>query len=66
MDQHARGAFLIAQAACMQAELMSMQERNRLCTIARQPAMHLPQEFMDLPIKYGLDHNAAITYLMGN
>jgi len=66
MDQHARAAFLITQAACMQAHLASMQEQNATDREAGRPLTHQPHEFASLPDQYGLGHNAAITYLSEN
>lgn len=65
MDNQARAAFIIAQAACMQAELAAMLERNRIDILARRDVTHSPADLESLPDRYGLSHNAVISYLSG-
>lgn len=63
-DEH-KAAFIISQAACMHAELESMKAAN----IDRQERGHSiaygENEFLQLPEKYGLEHNTVISYLRG-
>lgn len=66
MDQHARAVFLTTQAACMQAEMAAMQERNMRDREAKRPASHVPEDFEALCDQYGLGHNAVILYLQGD
>lgn len=65
MDETQRAAFLIAQAACMAAELAAMQERNRVDIIAGRGVTHGPADMEGLVDKYGLGHNTAVTWLLG-
>lgn len=61
MDTIARAAFVIAQAACMHAELAAMQAANR-ANPAQPP--YKERDFLDLPNKYLVGHNAVIEYMM--
>lgn len=66
MDKEARAAFIISQAACMQTEMAAMQMRNVLDNFAGRPLSHTPEDFDALPDRYGLGHNAVISYLSEN
>lgn len=63
MDIVAKAAFITAQAACMQARLVAMQEQNAADRHAGRPLTYQPGDFEELPDQYGLGHNAVITYL---
>lgn len=63
MDQHARGVFLMTQAACCQAKLMAMAEQNTCDRAAGRPITYTPEDFEAAPDQFGLGHNAVITYL---
>lgn len=63
MDQHARGVFLMTQAACCQAKLMAMSEQNVADRAAGRPVSYQPDDFESAPDQFGLGHNAVISYL---
>ena len=63
MDDMARAAFLMTQAACMQAEMAAMQTQNAMDAHDGRPWTYAPSDFEALPDRYGLSHNAAIEYL---
>lgn len=64
MDSAAKAAFITSQCACMQAEIACMQEQNKLDKEAGLANTHPPHAFMDLPNRYGLGHNAVLSFLM--
>lgn len=63
MDENARAAFLIAQAACAMAEAAGMQAENQLCAHRNRPPDYREVDFQRIINKYGIGHNAALTWL---
>lgn len=63
MDQTARIAFVIAQAACAQAEAAAMTAANQADAYAGRPPSYGFLSFMDLQNKYLIGHNAVIEYM---
>jgi hypothetical protein len=63
MDQNARAAFVVAQAACMNAKLASMLEQNIADRAAGRSVTWQPYDFEELPDQYLVGHNAVIEYL---
>jgi hypothetical protein len=63
MDQTARAAFVIAQAACAAIESAAMQTQNAADFTAGRPMTYQQHDFLALPDKYGIHHNAVISYL---
>lgn len=63
MDTQARSAFIIAQAACANAEIAAMQASNASALQAGllQPYTH--NDFMQVPNKYHIGWNDVIEYL---
>lgn len=65
MDQEARCAYIIAQAACANAEIAAMQAENQ--RMATTPGSKEPvfthDDFMAIQDKYMISHNAVIGYL---
>jgi len=62
MDDQMKSAFIVAQAACANAELMAMQAANAQ-TPDDQPYNY--EAFMAVQDKYMIGHNTVISYLMG-
>lgn len=58
MDMNARAAFVVAQAACMNAELEAMKAENLI-----RPNAFSPSDFRALPDQFLVGHNAVIEYL---
>lgn len=62
MNEEQRAAFLIAQSAAAMIEALGMVAANAQSASDRQFAKH---EFDALIDRYGLGHNAAVTWLHG-
>lgn len=58
-----RVAYVHAQVACMLAELAGMQAANAEDTLAGRSLTYHVGDFHALPDRYGLGHNAVISYL---
>lgn len=63
MDQQARSAFVIAQAACAHAALAAMTEANLAARAAGDTPPYAPEAFSSVPDQYLIGHNAVIEYL---
>lgn len=63
MNQESRAAFIIAQAACAQAEIAGMMSENMLAMVTQKDLIYTKADFDDLIMKYGIHHNAVLTYL---
>lgn len=63
MDQAARAAYVIAQAACATAEIEAMRARNLVDVAAERPPFYNFDDFMAVQEKYCIGHNAVIEYL---
>lgn len=62
MDTFGRAAFIISQVACLQAELAAMQVANHAAASVGT-LKYSEQDFLDLPVKYGMHHNAVVGFL---
>lgn len=65
MDSAARSAYIVAQAACMNAEIAAMKAENYIAGSHEQPLPHNPNAFRDLPRNFGLMQNQVISFLRG-
>lgn len=63
MNAESRAAFIIAQAACAQAEIAGMQAENQHRLSLGHSIAYGEEAFAAVPVRYGIDHNAAISYL---
>lgn len=63
MDSAAKAAFIASQVACMQVEMVVMQEQNIADRAAGRTLSYQPHEFRALVDRYGLGHNDVISYL---
>lgn len=63
MDDMQKAAFLMAQTACMLAELEAMKAANRARQMQDQSDAYGENEFLALIDRYGIHHNGAITTL---
>jgi hypothetical protein len=63
VDQVARAAFVIAQAACAQVEALGMLSTNQTMVARGEHPRYVEQDFLDLQNKYVIGHNAVIDYL---
>lgn len=63
MDQAARVAYINAQIVCAQAEIAGMVAFNMQRAALGESMAYDEEEFLKIPIKYGIDHNSVIEYL---
>jgi hypothetical protein len=66
MDHAARCAFVIAQAACVHAQVAAMQAANQAFLGGAQVTKHLPYkeaDFLAVEVGHLIGHNAVIEYL---
>lgn len=63
MDPQARAAFVIAQAACAQAEIAAMQAENTEREQRGLSPAYGYGQFMAVQDRYLIGHNAVIEYL---
>ncbi len=61
-DPVGRAAYIIAQAAAAQIEVIAMQAYNASLPEGH-PNRYTSEDFMNLIDKYGIDHNAVLGYL---
>jgi hypothetical protein len=62
MDAAGRAAFILSQIACMQAEMAAMQVANEAAASVGT-LKYSEQDFLALPLKYGVHHNAVVEFL---
>ena len=65
MSENDRAAFIMSQAACMVVEALGMQAENKVQEHRQEYPAHDGLTFVQLIEKYGMSHNAVITYLNG-
>lgn len=63
MDTLERCAFVVAQAACCNAEIAAMQLENKICEAKGIPYQHEPNAFRDVARSHQLLWNDVLTYL---
>jgi hypothetical protein len=66
VSREERVAFIQSQIACMMAEMEAMKAENAAAALAGQFPVHGSGAFEALPDRFGLGHNAVISYLMGD
>jgi len=65
MTPEQQAAYIIAQSACMLAELEAMKASNAMPFAGTQTILYSPADFEALPGRYGLHHNAVIGMFTG-
>lgn len=63
METTERAAFLIAQAACAQAEIAGMTAENQQREHRGESMAYVHSDYLAVIDKYGIGHNAAILWL---
>lgn len=63
MDENARAAFIIAQAACANAAIAGMQAENQHRLSLGQTIAYDEAAFLAIQDQYMIGHNAVIEYL---
>lgn len=65
MNEEQRAAFLIAQSAAAMIEAMAMASTNQHRAFDNEPPAYERGAFLDLIDRYGIGHNAAVSWLTG-
>ncbi len=65
MTPEQQAAYIVAQAACMHAEIEGMRSENLAAAVNSEPPPYRKADFDALPVRYGLHHNAVIGYFTG-
>lgn len=63
MRQEEKPAYIMAMAACANAEIIAMQEANIAARAAGRTTPYPPGDFLAVPEKYGIHHNAVLELL---
>ena len=66
MNDEQRYAYVLAQIACMNAEIAGMQALNAHRIHRGETIAYLDDAFIEVINRYGLGHNAVITTLLGD
>jgi hypothetical protein len=62
MTDEQQSAYIIAQSVCAQAEMAGMIVENTKAQLTGNPPPYDKDSFDDLPIKYGITHNAIYEF----
>lgn len=65
MDETQKAAFIMAQTACMLAEMEAMKAANRTRQRNDFSDAYGEDEFLALADKFGIGHNAVLTLFRG-
>ncbi len=65
MTPEQQAAYIIAQAACMHAEMEGMKAENARRSAGQAPLRYSEVDFEALPARYGIDHNAVVGFFTG-
>jgi len=63
MGPEERAAYIIAVAAAAMVEAMGMVAENQLRNLQNASPAYGEQAFRDVIQRYGIDHNAAVSFL---
>lgn len=63
MNHEARCAYIVAMAACVNAEVAGMQAENAARAAAGLSQAYTEAAFQEVISRYGIHHNAVIEYL---
>ena len=65
MNETARAAYILSQAACAMAELAAMKAEDALRHPDDHCGPHTGEEYRSVMDRYGIGHNAVVDYLRG-
>lgn len=65
MTPEQQAAYIIAQSACMLAEMEAMKAANAMPFAGTETKRYEPADFEALPNRYGLHHNAVVGWFTG-
>lgn len=66
MDEAGRAAFIISQAACAIIDAAGMTAENKQREHNGQSMAYVDADFFRLIDKYGIHHNAVVSFIRGN
>lgn len=62
MTQEEKVAYINAQVVCAQAEIAALNAENFAAMMQDQVPPNPPEFFHQVPLKYGIHHNAVLTF----
>ena len=62
MTAEQKAAYIMAQAACVNAQIAAMQAENVFRMLAGSEQAHKPEAFERLPAQFGITHNQVIEF----
>jgi len=65
MTPEQQAAYIIAQSACMHAEIEGMRSANLAAAVNADLPPFKKEDFDALPARYGLDHNSVVSFFTG-
>jgi hypothetical protein len=65
MTPEQQAAYVIAMAACVNAEVAAMQAENAVAIAAGNVPVFRSQDFLDMTVRYGIHHNAVVGMFTG-
>ena len=63
MDDAARAAYVVSQAACANARVAAMQAENQHCALTGCTPVYGEKDFDAIQLEYMIGHNSVIEYL---
>ena len=64
MDREQRIAYINAMTVCAQIECAGMVAENKQREVEGKSMAYVEEDFLKLPDKHGIHHNAVISYLL--
>jgi len=64
MTNEQKAAYIVAMAACANAEIAGMQAENQQRQVLGHSLAYVESDFQAVPIRYGIHHNAVIAFFM--
>ena len=64
MDKEQRLAYINSMTVCAQIECAGMVAENKQREAVGSSMAYVEEDFLKLPDKYGIHHNAVISYLL--
>ena len=66
MDKEQRIVYINAMTVCAQIECAGMVAENKQREVEDKSMAYVEESFLKLPDKYGIHHNAVISFLLDN
>jgi hypothetical protein len=65
MDEQQRAVFLISQSVCAMAELFAMRSHDEAQIANGRTQVYTEEAYAKVVDRYGIGHNAAVAWLLG-